>query len=143
MQPEEPANPLSIITPVLVATLICDVAVADPTSGKKNIIGVFDRIYVSKLPAKRPMSLYLKVTDASGDYELETRYVQVSTNKVLAKATGKMHAKDMLSSLDMILPFPPLPIPEPGRYEFQVWANNSFLGSTFIDVAVTPAPKKE
>lgn len=139
----ETENPLSNVAPVLVATLICDVAVADPTSGKKNIIGIFDRIYVSKFPAKRPMSLYLKVADAAGNYELETRYVQISTGKALAKATGKLNARDKLSSMDMILPFPPLPIPEPGRYEFQIWANSMFLGSTFIDVVTVVRPQAE
>jgi hypothetical protein len=136
-------NTLSNVTPVLVAALICDVAVADPSSGKKNIIGVFDRVYVSKFPAKRPIYLYLKVTDAAGNYELETRYVQVNSGKVLAKARGKLKAKSKLAAMDMIVPFPPLPIPEVGRYEFQIWANDMFLGSTFIDAVTSPQPRVE
>jgi hypothetical protein len=118
---------------VLVAALACDVAVPDPSTGKKNLIGIFDRVNVGKFPTTRPMSLYMKVTDADGDYKLEVRYVQVGSGKVLAQAEGELHSKNKLASIDLIIQFPPLPIPEEGRYEFQVWANSMFLGATFID----------
>jgi hypothetical protein len=124
---------LSNVVPVLVAALVCDVAVADPSTGKKNLIGIFDRVHVGKFSTQRPMYLYLKVTDADGDYELEVRYVQISSGRILAKAEGKLHSENRLASIDMIVPFPPLPIPEEGRYEFQIWANSMFLGATFID----------
>ena len=55
---------LSNVVPVLVAALVCDVAVADPGTGKKNLIGVFNRVNVGKFPTKRPMSLYILGTDA-------------------------------------------------------------------------------
>lgn len=41
-------HPLSPIIPVLVAMLVCDVAVADPSTGKKNLIGIFNRVNVGK-----------------------------------------------------------------------------------------------
>ena len=44
-----------------------------------------------------------------------------------------MQARDRLSSTDLCISFPPVSIPVPGRYEFQIWANSMFLGSTFID----------
>ena len=33
---------LSNVIPVLVAALVCDVAIADPSSAKKNLIGIFE-----------------------------------------------------------------------------------------------------
>ena len=132
---------LSNVVPVIVAALVCDVAVADPSTGKKNLIGIFDRVNVGKFSTNRQISLYIKVTDAYGDYELEVRYVQVNSGKVLARAEGELHSNNKLASIDMIVPFPPLPIPEEGRYEFQVWANSIFLGSTFIDAVPRPKPK--
>jgi len=120
--------------PFLIAALVCDAAVSDPSTGKKNLIGIFDRIKAIKFPVKRQMSLYLKVTDAEGDYDTEVRYIQMSTGKLLAKAKGKLHATDKHSSLDLLIDFPPLLIPEEGRYEFQLWANSVFLGTTSIDV---------
>ena len=131
---------LSNVVPVLVAALVCDVAVPDPSTGKKNLIGIFDRVYVGKFSTTRPMSLYMKVTDAEGDYELEARYVQISSGKVLARAEGELHSKNKLASIDLIVPFPPLLIPKEGRYEFQIWANSIFLGSTFIDAVPRSKP---
>lgn len=134
-------RPLSAVVPALVAALVCDVAVADPSTGKKTLVGIFDRVNVGKFPTTRPMSLYMKVTDAEGYYETEARYVQVSSGKVLAEAKGEMHSNNRLTSLDLHIQFPPLPIPEAGRYEFQVWANSMFLGATFIDAVPRPQPK--
>ena len=132
---------LSAIVPVLVAALVCDVAVADPSTGKKNLVGIFDRIHVGKFPTQRPMSLYMKVTDAEGYYETEVRYVQVGSGQVLAQAKGELHSPDRLASADLYIQFPPLPIPEKGRYEFQIWANSMFLGATFIDAMPRTQPE--
>ena len=64
---------LSQVVPVLVAALVCDVVVSDPSTGKKNLIGIFDRVNVGKFTTTRRMSLYVKVTDADGDYDAEIR----------------------------------------------------------------------
>lgn len=130
--------PLSEVVPVLVAALVCDVAVADPTTGKKSLIGIFGRVFVEKFPAKRPMTLYIKLTDAEGYYEFDARYVQSDSGNMLAGAKGKMQASDRLASTDLYIPFPPLPIPSEGRYEFQIWANGKFLGSASIDARPRP-----
>jgi len=119
--------------PVLVAALVCDVAVTDPNTRKNNLIGIFDRVNVGKFPTTRRMSLYVKVTDAEGDYDTEVRYVQVGSGKVLAQAQGKLHSANRLASVELLIQFPPLPIPAEGRYEFQIRTNSVFLGATFID----------
>jgi hypothetical protein len=129
----EQERPPSEVVPVLVAVLICDVGVADPSTKKKNLIGIFDRVFVREFPAQRAMSLYLKLTDAEGPYRLIIRYVQTASGRVLAEAPGEMKATDRLTSVDAILSFPPLPMPEAGRYEFQVWANDAYLGGAFLD----------
>ena len=128
---------LSKVIPVLVAVLVCDTAVADPTTGKKNLIGIFDRINVRTFPTQQPMSLYVKLTDAEGPYKVEVRYVQTNSGQELARAEGEAQFASRLGSLDFSIPLPPLPIPSEGRYEFQIWANNVYLGGTFIDAAPT------
>ncbi len=125
---------LSQVVPVLVAALVCDVGVTEPHTKKKSLIGIFDRLSASSFPTKRAVSLYLKIADAQGRYELEIRFVHLNTGSVLAKAEGKLDQSDRLASAELLIPFPPLQINEPGRYEFQVWANSTILGSTTIDV---------
>ena len=133
-------QPLSEVPPLLVAALVCDVAVADPATGKKNLIGIFDQVRVGKFPATRPVTLYFKIGDAEGRYEFQIRYVRADTDEVLAKAEGEVQARDRLSSTDLYISFPPVSIPAPGRYEFQIWANSMFLGSTFIDATAAKVP---
>ena len=118
---------------MLAAALVCDVAVADPGTGKKNLIGIFDRISVGKFPAARPMAVYVKLADAEGHYDLVVKYVERATNAELARVDGRIEVKDRLMSMDLYISFPPLPIPRPGRYEFQIWADSVFIGSTFLD----------
>jgi hypothetical protein len=111
------------------------VAVKDPTSGKISLIGIFDRVHVNKFPAKRPVSLYAKLTEAEGEYEFQARYVYAGTGEKLAEAKGKFNSKDKLGTVELNLQFPPLPITAAGRYDFQIWVNGAFLGQTFIDAA--------
>ncbi|MBI4339415.1 MAG: hypothetical protein HY680_05630 [Chloroflexi bacterium] len=126
---------LSQVVPLLIAALVCDVAVADPSTGKQNLIGIFNRINVGRFPAGRAFALYIKLADAEGHYQFDLRFVQVASGTVLARAEGILDAKDRLASQDLSINFPQLPIPEPGRYEFQIWANGMFLGSASIHVA--------
>ncbi len=131
-QPTE-QQPRSEVAPLLVAALLCDVAVADPTTGKKNLIGIFDRVNVGEFPTERPICLYFKIADAEGYYQFDVRYVRTGTDEILAGAESDLTIENRLSSQDLYIPFPPLPIPEPGRYEFQIWANSMFLGATSMN----------
>ncbi len=123
---------LSQIVPLLVAALVCDTAVDDPSTGKKSLIGIFSTLHTFEFPTERPISFYFKLVDAEGDYEIDVRYVQVATGQVLANAKGGLKSTDRHAQLELHLPFPPVPIPEEGIYEFQIWANNVFLGSASI-----------
>ena len=131
---------LSQVVPVLTAVLLCDAAVAEPNSGKPNLIGVFDRLYVGSFPTARHLSVYIKLTDAEGAYSLEVRQVQVSSCSTLSKAAMEMHIDDRLSSTDFCLGMPLLQFPQEGLYEFQVWANSIFLGSATLK-AIQNQPK--
>lgn len=123
----------SSVIPVLVAVLVCDVAVPDPSTGKKNLIGIFDQVNVGKFPTQRQMSVYMKLADAEGPYRIEVRFVKRDSGEILAKAESDIVIKDRLKSADFHIEFPPLPIPAAGRYEFQIWANEIYLGGTFLD----------
>jgi len=128
-------KPLSQNKPVLIAALVCDVAAKDPTTGKISLIGIFDRVHVKAFPGKRPVSLYAKLTEAEGQYQFQVKYVYSSTGATLAEAKGEFAAKEKLGTVELQLQFPPLPLPGPGRYDFQVWVNGQFLGQTFMDAS--------
>ena len=82
------------------------------------------------------MSVYVKLTDAQGKYTIDVRFVQVKTGVVWGGAKIEADLKDRLLSSDIVIRFPPLPIPEEGRYEFQVYTNETYLGGAFLDAAL-------
>lgn len=137
---KQTTNPI----PVLLAVLVCDVAVADPSTGKKNLIGIFDRVFAAQFPAARPMSVYIKLTDAEGRYDLAIELVYGKTGEKIADAKGEFVSKSQLESADAHIQFPLIPMPHPGRYEFRILADSVYLGSAVIDaVPLGGAPVAE
>ena len=134
------SNPI----PVLVAALVCDVAALEPATAKKSLIGIFDKIFAVSFPATRPLTLYVKFTDAKGHYKMTIHYVRSKTGEKLAEMSGELNSTDPLGSIDAQIQFPPLLIPAEGRYEFQVFADSVYLGSAFLDAMLLPqSPQKE
>ncbi|MEL7562542.1 hypothetical protein [Dehalogenimonas sp. 4OHTPN] len=131
----EPKPPLSRAKPVLIAALVCDVSAKDPTTGKISLLGIFDKIHVKQFPAKRPVSVYAKLTEAEGQYQFQCKYVYASTGETLAEAKGEFNSPNKLGTIELNLQFPPLPLPAEGRFDFQFWVNGQFLGQTFIDAS--------
>ena len=142
MAGEVEKTPSSIAPPLLVAALVCDVAVADPSTGKKTLIGIFDRIVVKQFPTSRQMAVYLKVTDAIGTYNLSIKYVRTETDEVLGEVKGQLGASDPRRSQDLSVQLPPVPIPAAGRYEFRVFADSVYIGAAFVDAVERAAVEK-
>ena len=122
-----------MVPPYLVAALVCDAAVTDPSTHKKSLIGIFDRLNAGSFPTQRQMALYVKVTDAQGYYPVRIDFVRVNSDTLLAQAEGQMTATERTQSLDAHFDFPPLPIPEEARCEFRIHASNMYLGSAFLN----------
>ncbi len=139
--PEEPSQ----IRPILTGPVLCDIAVREPASGKWNLLGIFNQVAAARFPSQRPLSVYLKLSDAMGSYRLELRLVQVATGDQLALASSDIVVKDRLASQDIAVNFPKIPIPTEGKYEFQVWANGMHLGAGTFTAKPLPgtAPKDD
>jgi hypothetical protein len=130
-------QPRSEIVPVLIAALICDSAFQDTGTGKTTLIGVFDRVNARRFPSTHgSVDLFLKLVDADGVYDLEVKFVQVRSGRVLGSAKGTFGVKDRLSAVSMQIQFAPLPLPEEGKYEFQIWANAAYLGSVTLQAVL-------
>lgn len=135
-----PEQSIGSATPFPLALILCDSAIVDETSKKKTLVGIFDRILVERFPAThRPLTIYARLTDAEGRYDFRVDYVQVKTDKILAQ--GKLAGIDIpdrLTPFEILLTPPPIPIPEPGQYEFRVWANGRYVGRVAFTVEEAP-----
>lgn len=127
---------LSRVVPYLLAILVCDSGTIDQNSGKKTLVGIFDRVIANKFPTSRWLSVYFRLTDGQGNYRFKVQYAQVKTGNILAEAETKdaLTIKSRLDMFDSLISFPKaLPIPEPGQYEFRLYGNNMFLGRIAIN----------
>jgi len=129
---------LSKILPVLSAVLLCDTAATDPVSHKKSLIGIFDRMYVGKFPASRPIRVYVRLADAQGQYNLTIRLAKAADASALAEVKANFTVVDRRASTDFVVPTYAYPFPEAGLYEFQVIANDSYLGAAALNVELMP-----
>lgn len=122
---------LSRVVPYLLAILVCDSGTVDRNSGKKTLVGIFDRVVAENFPTSRWLAVYFKLGDAQGKYRFKIQYAQVRTGNILAEAETQdaLTIESRLDTFSSLISFPvAIPIPEPGQYEFRLYANNMFLG---------------
>ncbi len=136
---------LSKVVPYLLALLVCDSGTIDRNSGKKTLVGIFDRIIAGEFPTSRWLSVYFRLTDAQGKYIFKTQYAQVKSGNILAEAETKdaLTIENRLDTFDSLMSFPmALLVPEPGQYEFRLYANDMFLGRIAINAVQREKPKE-
>ena len=117
-------------TPYPLAILLCDQIIVDEQSKKKTLVGIFDVIYAKGFPAQHPsLSVYARLTDAEGQYSFRMDYVQVKNDQLIGKGeVPSITITDRLKVQELVMQFPPIAIPEPGEYEFRLWANDRYIG---------------
>jgi hypothetical protein len=119
------------LLPVPEAFLLCDQVVSDEFTKKKTLVGVFDRIWVSGFPTKHfPVVFYARLYDGQGEYNFRVDYVRANSHQVLGSASGKIAVANRYTGIEFSLAFPPIPIPEEGDYEFQLWINDHYIHRT-------------
>ncbi|MEK6712230.1 MAG: hypothetical protein AABZ64_16805 [Nitrospinota bacterium] len=57
--------------PVLLAMLVCEQVITDKDTDKKSLIGIFDRLHVRTFPVPFPMTVFARITDGKGKYEMK------------------------------------------------------------------------
>lgn len=123
------------MVPTVLAALLCDMIITDAATSKKTLVGIFDSFNLPGLPAQvGGFSLYARLTDAEGKYTFRVRFVRLEDDKVLAEATtNEIEATERLGFCDLAMRLPPLPLERAGRYEFQLYANDVYIGRTTVD----------
>ncbi len=87
MQPTE--------TPMGLALLLCDSVIEDKYTGKKTLIGLFDRIQTLKLPCiHASMSIFISITGGHGKYPCQIEATHSDGATIAFSATGNVILKD-------------------------------------------------
>jgi hypothetical protein len=114
--------------PAVLALLLCDQVITDAVSQKKSLIGVFENINAFGFPVAFNIALYAKLADAQGKYDLRIRVVRLRDDSVLHNFEMKgTQIASQLQPWDLVINMVGLQLPEPGKYEFQLYANDAYL----------------
>ncbi len=123
--------------PILQAIVLCDCVYADAATGKKVIAGTFNTLWAAEFPTQfaRSTFVYLSLTDVHDHAVLQLHYVDLKTNDILL-GLDKLHiaAASPLECVEVALEIPPLPMPHPGVYAFEVHCEGTIVGTIRIHV---------
>ena len=128
----------SASVPTLLAMLLCDSVIQDAATTKKSLIGIFAQANAFGFPTAVNLSVFARLTDAEGKYRFRIDVVNLNENKTILSLppTNELEAKDQLAFVDLVLQIQGLPIPSPGKYEFQLWGNDVYLGRTTLNAVL-------
>src|ERR1700679_1654147 len=112
--------------PSAIAMLICDQIIIEQGTSKKSLIGLFENLNALSFPAQTRLSIFAKLTDASGHYDFLIRIVNLKDEILLSEVKTQLDIKDMTGA-ELVVNFVGMVFPEPGKYEFQLYANEVYL----------------
>ena len=113
------------------AMLICDYVITEQGTNKKSLIGIFEHIGAAQFPViHNSMSVYVKLTDAQGDYQFRLDLADLKNERLIAQCNlpSKIHINHPLETRELVFNFMGLKFVEPGQYEFRMYANDHIFG---------------
>jgi hypothetical protein len=89
------------------------------------------------------VAVYAKMLDADGTYDFLLRIVKMSDEKVIVEAPAKnVTLPQTGSSFEFVINLAGLLLPEPGKYEIQLFGNEVYLHrATFNAIHVQGGPQ--
>lgn len=123
--------------PSVVAMLVCDQVIIEQGTGKKSLIGVFERVNAFSFPTQTRLAIYAKLVDASGHYKFRIRLVNLKDESVLAELQAEANI-DQGSVGEFAINIAGIVLPTAGKYEFQLYANEVYLHRVTMTAAAMP-----
>lgn len=121
--------------------LICDQIINEEGTNKKSLIGVFERVNSPIFPLAIPrLAVYVKLVDAVGQYQFLLRLVNLKDESLMVDVGIGAKIGDMSHQAELALNLGNLPIPEPGKYEFQLYCDDTFLHRATIEACKIQMP---
>lgn len=134
--------------PTLLALLTCESVIVDAETQKKTLVGLFDRIQSTKVPVQLAgLGLYAKLVEGSGHYTFKIRMVSLHDESQILEIAAPADWAVAEAPLEFVMNFRGVPVPVFGDYEFQLFADDIYLGRAVFKVdklelpMPPPAPK--
>jgi hypothetical protein len=137
------------VKPVLQALVLAEHVYQD-VSGKKVIAGTFNQLWFTRKTLTREVKqpdgtthtlipggmqggspfAYISLTDVCAGTELSLHFVNLTENRILIRSQIKLQGDSQrLSTVEVVVPLPMLPIQTEGVYAFEVVCEGEILGS--------------
>ncbi len=113
--------------PSVLAMLLCDQIIIDAQTQKKSLIGIFDKFNAVAFPASANTAVYVKLADAEGAYDFKIRVVNLRDETLIADVSARGTVQTRLEPADVAVHLLGFMVPEPGKYEFQLFVNDIYL----------------
>lgn len=114
--------------PIGLAILICDELIEDKKTGKKSLIGLFNRIQSVHFPYKLPrFHVFLSLTGGNGKYKTELSCTIETKNKKLFSVFGDLQFKNPNAVIEADFEFIDFIFPEPGNYTIEFLCDGEMI----------------
>jgi hypothetical protein len=121
--------------PTLLALLVCESVIHDAETQKKTLVGLFGKLSAFALPVLiNSIGLYAKLVEGAGKYAFKIRVVSLADESVLFEISQMGDWVQPELPLEFGVNIRGLPINSFGDYEFQLFANDIYLGRTVFSV---------
>ena len=128
--------------PSVVAMLVCDQIITEQVTNKKTLIGVFDKFNSLTFPvAFQRLAVYVKLADAGGDYLFKLRIVKLKDESLIAEIGIQARIIDASNYSELALNMGNISLPEPGKYEFQLYSGENYLHRVTMQAVLAQLPQ--
>lgn len=122
--------------PSLLAILLCDQVILEQGTGKKTLVGIFEDINSPGEPIPHRVGFFARMTDLEGSYNFAIKVVRIAPEGEVVVAGGQLSLPqaitDRLANVDLALNVPAV-FPKFGKYEFQLFANDMYIGRAVLN----------
>ena len=128
---------------------VCDEVIEDAKTGKKSLIGLFNRIVSARFPCVHPkMHVFVSITGGRGRQQAELRCVNHSTHAVLLSTRGEISFANPNAVIDVNFHLTNVKFPEPGTYSFEFLCEGELVFDRLFLVlqgqgSPSPPPKQD
>jgi hypothetical protein len=122
--------------PFPVAILLCDTIITDAKTTKKTLVGIFESFNLPQLPsAVAGYSFFARLADMEGKYYFRINVVSLEGDKSIAVInSSEINVPAGNRYIDLALTMPQITFEKAGLHEFQLLANEIYLGRVVIEV---------
>ncbi len=107
-------------TPLGLSLLMCDTIIEDRHTGKKTLVGLFDRVHARRFPCVHPfMCVFVALTGARGRFPCEVVCRHQDGHTVAFSAKGEVNMADPRLVADLVFRLSGITFPKPDMY----WVN--------------------